>query len=100
MLEIQVRFSRLSLNHYTEVVQRLPNLQVKINAHFQDDTEENWFHVQKVSSLLYQGAQSALPQEGSFDLVYRPLSRFFCADWLALQLVTLCCPSAFSLFSP
>lgn len=56
MLEIQVRFSRLSLNHYTEVVQRLPNLQVKINACFQDDTEENWFPVQKVSSLLYQGA--------------------------------------------
>lgn len=37
MLEIQVRFSRLSLNHYIEVVQRLPNLQVKINVHFEDD---------------------------------------------------------------
>lgn len=41
MLEIQVGFSRLSLNHYTEVVQRLPNLKVKINVYFQHDTEKH-----------------------------------------------------------
>lgn len=41
MLQIQVGFSRLSLNCYTEVVQRLPNLNVKINVHFQHDIEKH-----------------------------------------------------------
>lgn len=46
MLEIQVRFSRLSLNHYTEVVQRLPNLQVKINVNFQK------LYLEKINSVF------------------------------------------------
>lgn len=68
MFEIQVRFSRFPLNHYTVVVQRLPNVLVKIHANFQDDSENNQLCVQRVGSLLYKGA---LPQEGIFGLVYK-----------------------------
>lgn len=65
MLEIQVGFSRLSLNHYTEVVQRLLNL--KLMFIFNIIVKNIQFSVQMIRLFLYQAASSALLQEGSFD---------------------------------